>query len=280
MTTVGCISPSVTILFLACLLLLLPLSYYLLDKSWRLQVFNTSHNSSPKRIPFSPLDSDGEEGDGTQLTIKDKLDLVKSNFVFFLMLFIGMFCEYFILQAVITTMAFPDAPFGPRDHYVVYTLVLVIGELVGRSYGLILSCIKSDVDPYTRYTWVLTAFLPSDLLLFASWFRFLPSVWIVLVVAFFVGAVVGALYVNSVAIAGKKETSRASREFARAFVLNATSTGILLAALLGLFAEPLLREHCQHVAIETEYCFTRSSSPWNANVTCSLQKTALIMESL
>ena len=274
MTTVGCKSPSATILLLACLPLLLPLSYYLLDKSWRLQVFNTSHIPSPERIPFSPLDPDGEEEDETQLTIKDKLALVKSNFIFFLMLFIGMFCEYFILQAVITTMAFPDAPFGPRDHYVVYTLVLVIGELVGRSYGLILSCIKSDIDPYTRHTWVLTAFLASDLifLVFASWFRFLPSVWIILVVAFFVGAVVGALYVNSVATVGKNEASRASREFARAFVLNATSTGILLAALLGLFAEPLLREHCQHVAIETEYCFTRSSSPWNANVTCSLQK--------
>lgn len=277
MTIWGCISPSSTILFLIIVIVLLPLSYKMLTKSECCQLNSNRSMESMSEISYSTLPSgdleeevrEKEVAEETQLTARNKISLVFHNFSIFLMLFIGMFCEYLILQSVITTMAFPEAPFRPRDHYVIYSLVILAGELIGRSYGLILIFFKPDINPYTRHTWCFASILIIELLflVFESWYRFLTSVWIVLFLLFPVGASVGALYVTSIAITGEHETSIAKREFSRAFVLNATPTGILAAALLGLFLESLLRKHCELITIETQYCITRSMGTKKGNMT-------------
>ena len=266
MTVFGCVSPWTTVLALVGLPLLLPLMYYLLVK--------VDHKEVPmatdyKEIPYSPVGSTENE-ENSKLTCSEKLFLIKDGLKQYIPLFIGMFCEYLLLQSVSTTISFPNAPFGPRDHYVIYTLVLVIGELVGRSYGLILACIKPDIKPYTRHTWIFTV-ISAALMLFmltASWYRYLTNVWIVLVVMFLAGGWVGALYVTAIAMTGVGETSTVRKEFSRAFVQGAAIFGAFVAGLLGLFVEPLLRKHCELVTMTTDLCLTRNMNGWNASVSC------------
>lgn len=72
-------------------------------------------------------------------------------------IFITWFSEYITVQAVITTLAFPSSPFKPRDHYEYYIVVFMVGEMVGRSYLLVLSYIKKDWGEKAKfpYLWVL-----------------------------------------------------------------------------------------------------------------------------
>ena len=220
-------------------------------------------------IPNSPLNSTADEK-SPDLTYKDKLLLVKENLIQFMALSIGLLCEYLTLQSIVTTIAFQNAPFGPRDHYVIYTFVLVIGELLGRSYGMIITCFKPNIKPYTKHTYIFAIVLAVLMVffLFESLYRFLPNVWIVLVLMFVVGAFVGALYVTAVAVTGENETSTARKEFARAFVLGATSIGIFVAALIGLATEPELRKHCEDVLMAKDLCLTRNVNGWNASLSC------------
>lgn len=59
-------------------------------------------------------------------------------------IYIAWFSEYLIYVSVVTTLAFPNAPFSARDHYKYYIFALSGGEVVGRSYLAILSYIKAD----------------------------------------------------------------------------------------------------------------------------------------
>ncbi|EDO45680.1 predicted protein, partial [Nematostella vectensis] len=92
--------------------------------------------------------------------------------------------EYLIIQAVITTIAFTNAPFPPRDHYQYYIFVFLGGELFGRSWipRLII-----------RRLWILALVEIAHLVFFAfaAWYRFLPSVAIPLILAFTAGVIIG-----------------------------------------------------------------------------------------
>lgn len=224
-----------------------------------------------KDVQYSSLDRNtDDEVVEKSLTMKEKLSIARSNFTFSLVLALGLFSEYLTLQSVVTTLAFPGAPFGPRNHYVIYTLTLMIGELMARSYGLFCDSIKPGIKPYTRHTWIFTVILTAILVFlgFAAWYRFLHNVWIVLVLMFLCGLSIGALVANTFAVVGEDETVRTKTEFSRAFVQCGIGLGVSAAAFLGLRTEILLKEHCLQVSSMPDYCLTRSLDGWNATLSC------------
>ena len=44
------------------------------------------------------------------------------------------------------------------------------------------------------------------------------------------------------------------------YIVVSTVGGVLTAAMLGLYTEPLLHEHCTILVNDTDFCFTRSQS--------------------
>ena len=186
-------------------------------------------------------------------------------------IFITCFSEYMIIQSVVTTLAFPHAPFKPRDHYQCYIVVLMGHEVVGRSYLVVLSYIKPDWAEKAKfsYLWVLST-IEAILLLFfvlAAWYRFLPSVWIVLLLVFVIGAVFGLTYVNAIAFFRDRFKDN-YEEFAMGFFLVAITGGVFASGLLGLYVEPILREHCTMFTNNSDFCFTRSKSLDRFTSTC------------
>ena len=269
MTTLACVSPHMTILGILFLQPFVPLLYFLMDK--KRDQSSVSMTTKHKDIQYTTLErtADDEATEGP-LTLKEKLSVARSTSPYAIVLAVGLFSEYLTLQSVVTTLAFPDAPFGPRNHYVIYTLLLMIGELMARSYGLICAGIKPGIKPYTRHTWIFALILTAILvfLAFAAWYRFLRNVWLVLVLMFLCGLCVGALAVNTYAVTGEDETVRTKTEFSRAFVQCGIGLGISAAAFLGLRTEILLKEHCLQVSSMPEYCLTRSEDGWNTTVSC------------
>ena len=178
-------------------------------------------------------------------------------------LFIAWFADYLTTQAVVTTLAFPNAPFEPRDDYQYYVVVRMLGEVVGRSYLVMLSIIKPDWVEKAKfsYLWVFAVIQAALLLFFilAAWYRFLTSIWIVVVISFFRGVVIGVAYVNALAFF-RDRFEGPHREFAMGYILVSIGLGSFVAALMGLITEPLLLDHCKTLVNKTDLCFTRARS--------------------
>ena len=96
-------------------------------------------------------------------------------------------------------------------------------------------------------------------LVLAAWYRFLSSVWIVLLLVFISGIVTDVLYVNVVTFFRNLFQKR-YMEFAMGYSAVAWGGGMLTAAMLGLYTEPLLRKHCPTLMDNTDFCLTRSRS--------------------
>ena len=178
-------------------------------------------------------------------------------------LFIGWFSEYLTIQAVITTLAFPNAPFKLRDHYEYYIFTLMVGEVLGRSYLVGLFFIKAKWAEEAKFPhlWVLAMIQVALLLVFIleSWYRFLSSVWIVMLLVFICGLEIGVLYVNALAFFRGGFEDR-YREFVMGYIIVAFGMGIFVAALMGFNAEPFSLKHCTTFVNNTDFCFTRSTS--------------------
>lgn len=175
--------------------------------------------------------------------------------------YIAWFSEYMTIQSVITTLAFPSAPFKSRDHYEYYIFVFLGGEVMGRCYLMIVSYVKAEWAEKAKfpYFWILSATQIVHLLFFilAAWYRFLPSVWIVLLLLFTCGTAIGVFYVNAV-IFFRNEFQDRDNEFAIGYLAVAIAGGVFAAAFLGLYTEPILREHCTMFVSNSDFCFTRS----------------------
>ena len=207
-------------------------------------------------------DGDTERSENT-LSSSEKFRVIWRMFPDLLPLFIAWFADYLTIQAVVTTMAFPNAPFEPRDHYQYYVAARMLGEVVGRSYLAILSFIKLDWAEKAKfpYLWVFAIIQVALLLFFilAAWYRFLTSVWIVVVITFFRGVVIGVAYVNALAFF-RDRFEGLRREFAMGYILVSIALGSSVAALMGLITEPLLLDHCKTLVNKKDLCFTRSRS--------------------
>ena len=204
------------------------------------------------------------------LSLTDKLIIAWKTLPSVYTMTAGLLSKYLSFQAVATVLAFPDAPFGPRNHYIFYTTMVFTGVLIGRSYGAILLSIRPSINPYTKNTWIFSTLKLNILifLMFAAWYRFVHSVRIVMSLMFAIGLLEGRLALNTFSVLGEDEKVRTKTELSRAFVQSGVGVGIAAAAFLGLSTETLLRDHCIHLQTSPEYCLTRSPALWNATLSC------------
>ena len=272
MTTLACISPRTTLLAAVGMPFLLLLAYAYMDK--HTHASSPGHEKSRADISYSPLNSDeATPSDNLDLSWSEKVSLLKENAPLLLSFFIGYFAEFLSLNGVVTTLAFRNAPFDPRNHYIFYAIVFMLGECVGRSYLCVVSVCKPNANVgVIKQTWVFTVLLTVILvfLCFASWFRFVTSVWLVLFLMFLVGLLAGALYVNTYLVAGANMDSL-RKEFSRSALPVSPAAGMAAAGFIGLVTEPSLRNHCVATTHLAEYCFTRSMQGWNATTSCILR---------
>ena len=262
MTTWACISPSITISIMAVSLVFLLIFYALMERKHSQGGHPAANGITQRDIQYSPIEEEEQEiepSDG-HLTWKEKCSAIKRVWPIIASIISAWIAEYLIIQSVITTIAFPSAPFPPRDHYQYYIFVFLFGELFGRSYLIVLSYLLPNLAGKltVRRIWFLAAAEISILVFFllAAWYRFLTDVSIVLILAFIGGLIIGIMYVNMLSVYSEIEDPK-SREFVLGYASAATGAGAITAGLLGLLIEPWLREHCLSVALHSSFCFTR-----------------------
>ena len=205
------------------------------------------------------------------LSYSEKFMVIRQMLPSLIPIYIAWVSEYMIIQSVITTLAFPNAPFRPRDHYQYYTFIFFAGEVLGRSYLVVLSCIKAEWAASAKlpYLCVLSAIEVAHLLFFvlAAWFRFLASVWVVLSLSLTGGVTIGVLFVNALMVFRESFEER-YKEFAMGYGVVSMGGGTLTAAVLGLFIEPIIRQHCMALLTNDDFCFTRSKAVENITARC------------
>lgn len=257
MTTWTCISPNETMLIMAGSPLLYLLFYAIMDKK---------HS----KATCDEKQDDEIEGE-THITWKEKFTAASRILPLVLSLFVTYVCEYVTIQAVITTMSFSNAPFPPRVHYRYYIFIFLSGEFVARSYLAVISSLKpSLVSTFSIHRiWVLSLILLAHLifLLLAAWYRFLHDVWLVFVLIFTAGLTAGAAFANAFVIVSETAEPK-YKEFAMGFATIGMGAGTFTAGVIGLLAEPVIREHCLLVSAVPDNCFTRPFGAWNATLEC------------
>ncbi|XP_020905378.1 protein BTN1 isoform X2 [Exaiptasia diaphana] len=272
MTTIACIKPSIALQILLVLLPIYPLLAWHLKRTSNLpnKELTTSKGTHVEFTPLTEQDSNSEVVD-QHLTLKEKFSAVLENLHLAVPLFIGEVSDFLITNAVITTIAFENSPFDPRDHFLYYQLTFWAAEFIGRSYGLVILWFKPSCTVVTNKTWIFSAIITANLLLLtcASWYRFLPNFYVAATLVAITGATQGALYLNTFAVAGKDKRPR-HREFSQAFLTSALVGGVVAAALMGFYIEPKLKEHCMQIlAPHDTLCFTRlTHGQWNTTLSC------------
>lgn len=267
MTMLACWSPNSSLLLLSVLWILLPISY-LLIKDWS----NCSHNpASYKEVRYISVESDSnQESGGSKLSRKDMLFLTWKIQKLFIPLLVGMFCKNLLLSGVVTTIAFTNIPITPRNQYLLYTLAYGTGELLSRPYlGYLSLCAIEDKFVFKK-TWIpaLLQVFVTMFMVFDSWFRLIPELYLALALVTLNNFLLGILYVNSFLNAGEGLRAEEKR-FCRAFLAGALWSSNIAASLISLNTEPRLRQHCLLFYSEVA-CYTRSQTAWSRNISCVL----------
>jgi len=293
MTTWFCVAPNITLLILTPTSLLYLLCYYFIQKEIGANDEELVPFQAREKVVYTSLqtsDSDDSEempelkkkkknpktqpfSSGEILTWKEKLLAIKKLIVLMAVpTFVTWLSEYIALQSVVTTIAYIDAPFRPRDHYQYYTLALMLGELAGRSHRSLLGIVKPSLlyVPTATGLWALSIIEVLHLLflLFESWYRFLPGVGIPIFLCLTAGVVIGIVFSNALEFV-RISFEENEREFVMSWVMFPFNFGVLVASMVGLYVEPRLREHCLHIVTDSAYCFTRPSNVNNVVAVCS-----------
>ena len=272
MTTWFCVTSETTTLTVAGLVFLYLVFYFIMERKHSDSSSSKPRQIAYKNVKYEKLEED-KNTDSTSpplLTKEVKLQAIKEILPSILCVVISWLSEFLVMQGVITTYAFPNSAFPPRDHYQYYITLFLLGEFLGRSYLAVASLIKEELIPklMVRKLWLLTIIEVCILIfcLFAAWYRFLPDITALLFISFFAGLIIGIMYANVLQVF-TESYEFPLREFVLGFVAVATGMGILIAGLLGLVVEPLFREHCLTITDLSEYCFTRTDPNAASNVT-------------
>ena len=271
MTTWLCVSPEETTLTLIGLVVLNVVFYLLMERKHSNST-EGAQQATYKDVTYEkiPEGSNTDASSPPVLTRDVKLKALKEICPSMMCVVISLLSEFLVLQAVLTTYAFPNSPFPPRDHYQYYMNLFLLGELIGRSYLAVVSLIKEELVPklMVRKLWALTIIEVCILIFcsFATWYRFLPDITTLLLLSFLAGLMIGIIYAN--VLQGFTESYDFQlREFVLGFVAVAVGIGMLAAGLLGLVVEPLFRQHCLKITDLAEYCFTRTDPNAASNIT-------------
>ncbi|XP_044172944.1 protein BTN1-like [Acropora millepora] len=276
MTTWLCVSPEKTTLTSIGLVVLNVVFYFLMERKHSNSI-EGGQQATHKDFTYEkiPEGSNTDASNPPVLTRDVKLKASKEICPSMMCVAISLPSEFLVMQAVLTTYAFPNSPFPPRDHYQYYLNLFLLGELIGRSYLALVSFVKEELVPklMVKKLWALTIVEVCILIfcLFATWYRFLPDITTLLLLSFLGGLIIGIIYANVLQVF-TESYEFPLREFVLGFVAFAVGIGMFAAGLLGLVVEPLLRQHCLTIADLAEYCFTRTDPNAAFNVTSSCHK--------
>lgn len=278
LTTWLCLAPRTAISTTFPWPFLVILTYYILEKKDLDSKGTENRGVKYEKLPSSENNSADEPAEHG-LTWKEKFSVAKQIFPYITFLFLTYFAEYLSNHAIITTLAFSNSSFSPRDHYQYYIVCYQMGKFLGRSHIFLLSCTCSKVVPYVRVkkTWIFALVEICHLMffVFASWFRFVPHVSIILTLCVTEGFVAGAMYVNSAHAVSEVVPDPKQREFALGLLTIGNGVGKLAAGFLGLHIEPQLKNHCVYDLELKDQCITRypAESGWMTDVHCGYYQT-------
>ena len=279
MTTWACVTPKTAFVSLVPSLLLMLAAFVILPKDQLPERQESEIKHKGRKYLRLESSEDSQEPcvkSTCEISWREKLSVAREIYPLISFLFCTYYVEYLANNAVITTLAFSDAPFSPRDHYLYYMLVYDVGKFLGRSHILIASgaCPKAISYIRVRKTWILASVECLHLLFFimASWFRFLSSVWIVVILCFTEGFVAGSIYVNSAHTVSEQFSDLHHREFALSLLMVGNEVGILSAGFMGLYVEPILKANCFNYHDNELYCLTRyrSAASWHSSKKCNM----------
>ena len=267
----ACLSPQVSLLLITALWLLLPISYIAIEEPSNRNHPNP-HPTSYQEIPYSPIKSNSSSPSETRLSINDMLSLAWQTLPLFIGLFVSNFCKQLLVSGVMTTIAFPNVVFTPRNQYLLYVFASGVGDLLGRPYLGYLSRCGIDDKFTVKKPWLLALLNVSILIfmVFASWFRFwfVSHFYACAAIVMVNTLIAGIVFLNTFQFAGEG-LSVAERRFCRALLTGSLWTANLAVALIGLTVENQLREHCVY-SFDEDACFTRSPTAWDPSVSCVL----------
>ncbi|KAJ7365803.1 battenin CLN3 protein [Desmophyllum pertusum] len=203
MTTWFCVSSETTTLTVAGLVVLYLLFYALMERKHSDTTSRKPQHETFNYVQYERVEETTSEQDSPSpllLTTAEKLQAIKHILPTILCVVISWMSEFLVTQGVVTTYAFPNSPFPPRDHYQYYITLFLMGEFIGRSYLALVSLInpKFLAKVMVRKLWLLTVIEVSILVfcLFAAWYRFLPNITPLLFIVFFAGLIIGIMYAN------------------------------------------------------------------------------------
>ena len=267
----ACLSPQVSLLLITALWILLPISYIAIEDPSN-RNHPSPHPTSYKEIPYSPLKSYYGNTSESSLSVSEMLPLVWQTLPPFIGLYVSNVCKQLLISGVMTTIAFSNVPFTPRNQYLLYVFASGVGDLLGRPYLCYVSRCGIEDKCTFRKPWFLVLLNIFILLLmvFVSWYRF----WFLF--NFYTGAALvmvntlltGMVFLTAFQFAGEG-LSIVKRRFCRAFLTGSLWTANVAVALIGLTVEYHLQEHCVY-SFDQAACLTRSPTAWDPSVSCVL----------
>ncbi|KAL6476717.1 hypothetical protein MHYP_G00152160 [Metynnis hypsauchen] len=240
------LSPRNTLLIMLLVPAVMMISYFVLlvfppsFPQWRPR--GACHRGSQERQPliwdnndedYVQDEREKEDSQTGPLTFVNKIHILKGLLRFIVPLAVVYFAEYFINQGLLELLYFRNSSISHAEQYRWYQTLYQIGVMISRTS---LFCIK------IRRVWLLSFLqcVNAVLLVFAVYYQFLPSVWLVFVIVLYEGLLGGAAYVNIFYLISK-ETGDREREFAMAAASVGDSFGI---ALSGVAAFPVHNYFC------------------------------------
>lgn len=269
MTSWACVSPKLTLTIIAPATLLILLFYYILDKD-RIKPYALLDAYKKLKSSDSECSDDYLTKDPFHLSWREKFAAACQIMPCMIALCAAYITQYVTIHAVFTTIAFEDAPFAPRDHFVYYVLLNGVGEFLLRSYLSVVAWVKPVLVPrlVIKHTWIFSLILVAvmSFSICASYYRIFDTVWSVLLLCFIIGSLSGLVFANTVC-AVPLVVEPKYREFCMGLVTIGESSGVLIASFVGLAVEPALRKHCTHIAKKPSLCYTRLKTyKWNSSV--------------
>ena len=265
LTTWASVAPRTVIACLIPVAFMQLIFYALLDKT-PLTNHSTKTSTKHQEIKYTALGKDADTRVTHDVAVLFKAFPCASYY------FLANFCMHMTNAAVLTTLTFPTSPFRPRDHYQYYRLLSDAGMQVGGLELVLASCLSKNCLELVkiRRIWIMVVLNASCLLfyVFASWYRFLPNVYIVFGLVFVQGILQGSIRVQSISLAADSFQNPRDKGTAMGFVEVGFSFGRLTAGFMGLFVERHLRDHCTNRLLQGEFCLARTPSfrGWYQNI--------------
>lgn len=206
--------------------------------------------------------ADGEKLDKVEyLSLKSKFRYSCHFLPKIFQIFVSFTLNDLVVSGITTTIAFENSWLSPADHYKYYLMSSFGGLFLGRSYLGIVELIKPGTADkiVIQRTWLLVALTTGHVVLFvfASLFRFLPNVWVTMILVFSLGFWSEATYTNINVILGELGDNRV-RELSLGLSVYGVGLGNLIGSVVSGFVEKPLLEHCVRTVADSRLCFTRN----------------------